>query len=400
MYKSSRKVTDADVAEEFEVPIKSLKECAKKATTIPCNKEWLRTIYRLLNKEHLRDFPEVANVLKLTEALNEYADGNFEYEPEDDILYSTTENMRRVIQSSYEKSVRRSMTNQRNARRSQRGKKDDSQEYDPEPEDDEEMDGEWTENAANASNRTQSHAIADYNNNIEKETIEIEKGTIEKESKERKKNKPTTTNSSSGKFSLSVSKAIEILERYNVKNCDFALRALENDREETGLTPQEENLAIVLYFLTGKTKSNISRITNLMDEAVSKGAREHDTWSEVFNLALRASGQERDFKDKEKCRIMTGSIVNRLREIVEEQSRTQPTRLAVVPRPQQVTKQPQQPQPVEETQRPSLATPQETPAEQSPQDNSQQMAQTNHPQLKNTVEINPAFLRGETDVPF
>ena len=351
MCNQSKNITEADVFKEFERQGNSVKEYAKNETTIPCNKEWLRTIRRLLSKEHLRGIPQVANALEITDALLEYADGNFEYETEDDMLYPTIENMRRVIRSSYAKRIKRSMTNQRNA--SQKGKKDDSQEYDPESEDDNTTD----------SNRKQSQAIADYNRNIEKETIEIEKETIEKESKERKKYKPTTTtnNSSSGKFSLFVSKAIEILERYNVKNCDFALKVLENDREETGLTSQEESLAIVLYLLTGKTKSNISRITNLMDEAVSKGAREHDIWSEVFNLALRASGQERDFKDKEQCRIMTGSIVNRLREIVKQSEAAQEQR------------------PVEETQ-PSLATPQQQEAEQPQQVVEQPQQETEQPQ--------------------
>ena len=400
MYKSSRKVTDANVIEESEGQSKSLKEFAEKATTIPCNKEWLRTIHRLLSKEHLSSFSEVTDTLVLTKALIEYADGNFEYEPEDDILYSITENMRRVIKSSYEKGLKRSETNQRNARRSQKGKKDVSQEYDSEPGDDEEMDGEWTENAANASNREQSQSIADYNNNIEKETIEIEKETIEKESKERKKNKPTTTNSSSGKFSLSVSKTIEAVSYYHAGSYKFAHDILVNNSGGHAIT-EEETLALALYFVTDKSQSSISRITGLMDEVVRKGVRkESDILAEVSRMAMQASGNRYDFEDKEKCRVMTGSIVNYLKELVERQSRTQPTRLAVVPRPQQVTKQPQQPQPVEETQRPSLATPQETPTEQSPQDNSQQMAQTNHPQPKNLPEINPAFLRGETDVPF
>lgn len=375
MCNQSRNITEADVFKEFERQGNSVKGYAKNETTIPCNKEWLRTIYRLLNKEHLRSFPEVKNTLEITNALLEYADGNFEHETEDDLLYPTIENMRRVIQSSYAKRIKRSMTNQRNARGSQKGTKDVSQEYDPEPEDDDTTDGEWTENAAIASNRKQSQATADYNRNIEKETIEketIEKESIEKESKERKKNKPTTTtnNSSSGKFSLSVSKTIEAVSYYRAGNYKFACDILVNNSGGHNLT-EEETLALALYFVTDKSQSSISRITGLMDEVVRKGVRkERDILSEVSRMAMQARGNRYDFDDKEKCRIMTGSIVNYLKELVERQST--PVVRASMPSKQ-----------------PSLATPQETPAEQSPKDNSRQMAQ-----------INPAFLRGETDVPF
>ena len=378
MCNQSRNITEADVFKEFERQGNSVKEYAKNETTIPCNKEWLRTIYRLLNKERLSSFVEVTNTLEITKALLEYADGNFEYETENDMLYPTTENMRRVIQSSYAKRIKRSMTNQRNARGSQKGTKDVSQEYDPEPEDDDTTDGEWTENAAIASNRKQSQATADYNRNIEKETIEkesIEKESKEKESKERKKNKPTTTNnSSSGKFSLSVSKTIEAVSYYHAGSYKFACDILVNNSGGHNLT-EEETLALALYFVTDKSQSSISRITGLMDEVVRKGVRkERDILSEVSRMATQASGNRYDFDDKEKCRIMTGSIVNYLKELLERQSN--PAAFPVV-RASIPSKQP------------SLATPQETPAEQSPKDNSRQMAQ-----------INPAFLRGETDVPF
>lgn len=368
MCNQSRNITDADVFKEFERQGKSVKEYAKNETTIPCNKEWLRTIRRLLNKEQLRSIPQVANALEITDALLEYADGNFEYETEDDMLYPTIENMRRVIRSSYAKRIKRSMTNQRNARGSQKGTKDVSQEYDPESEDDDTTDG----------NRTQSQAIADYNSNIEKESIEkgtIEKGTIENGTKERKKYEPTTTNnSSSGKFSLSVSKTIEAVSYYHAGSYKFACDILVNNSGGHNLT-EEETLALALYFVTDKSQSSISRITGLMDEVVRKGVRkERDILSEVSRMATQASGNRYDFDDKEKCRIMTGSIVNYLKELLERQSN--PAAFPVV-RASIPSKQP------------SLATPQETPAEQSPKDNSRQMAQ-----------INPAFLRGETDVPF
>ena len=347
MCNQSRNITEADVFKEFERQGNSVKEYAKNETTIPCNKEWLRTIHRLLNKEHLRSIPQVANTLEITDALLEYADGNFEYETEDDMLYPTIENMRRVIRSSYAKRIKRSMTNQRNAKCSQKGKKADSQEYDPEPEDDDTMD----------SNRKQSQAIADYNNNIEKGTIE--KGTIEKESKERKKYKSTTTtNSSSGKFSLSVSKAIEAVSYYHAGNYKFAHDILVNNGGGHAIS-DEEALALALYFVTDKSQSSISRITGLMDEVVRKGVRKESViLSEVSRMAMQASGNRYDFDDKEKCRVMTGSIVNYLKELVERQS-TPVIRASILSKqPKQAAEQPQQPQPVEETQQPSLAKPQ------------------------------------------
>ena len=344
MCNQSRNITDADVFEEFERQGQSVKEYAKNETTIPCNKEWLRTIRRLLNKEHLSSFSEVTNALEITDALLEYADGNFEYETEDDILYPTIENMRRVIRSSYAKRIKRSMTNQRNARGSQKGTKDVSQEYDPEPEDDDTTDG----------NRKQSQAIADYNRNIEKGTIE--KGTIE-----RKKYKPTTTNnnSSSGKISLSIFKAIEILEPWKIDSLDSAFKIIKDDSRKEELT-REERVAAVLYLLTGRTRSNISRITNLMDEAVSKGAKELDVSREVYYLALRASGQDNSFEDQQQCRISTGCIINRLREIIKQSEAAQ------------------EQFPVEETQ-PSLATPQQQETEQPQQVTEQPQQKTERP---------------------
>lgn len=360
MCNQSRNITEADVFKEFERQGNSVKEYAKNETTFPCNKEWLRTIHRLLNKEHLRSIPQVANTLEITDALLEYADGNFEYETEDDMLYPTIENMRRVIRSSYAKRIKRSMTNQRNARGSQKGTKDVSQEYDPEPEDDDTTD---SESQANASNRKQSQAIADYNRNIEKGTIETE---TEEEPKERKKYKSTTTtNSSSGKFSLSVSKTIEAVSYYRAGNYKFAHDILVNNGGGHAIS-EEETLALALYFVTDKSQSSISRITGLMDEVVRKGVRkERDILSEVSRMAMQASGNRYDFDDKEKCRVMTGSIVNYLKELVERQS-------TPVIRASMSSKQP------------SLATPQQQAAEQ--------------PQQK--TPINPAFLRGETDVPF
>lgn len=342
MCNQSRNITDADVFKEFERQGKSVKEYAKNETAIPCNKEWLRTIRRLLNKEQLRSIPQVANALEITDALLEYADGNFEYETEDDMLYPTIENMRRVIRSSYAKRIKRSMTNQRNARGSQKGTKDVSQEYDPEPEDDDTTD----------SNRKQSQANADYNRNIEKGTIEkgtIEKETIEKESKERKKNKPTTTNSSSGKFSLSVSKTIEAVSYYHAGDYKFACSILVNNSGGHAIS-EEEELALALYFVTDKSQSSISRITGLMDEVVRKGVRkERDILFGVSRMARQAGGIGYSFDDKEKCRVMTGSIVNYLKGLVKQSEAAQ---------------------------------------------------ETEQPQRTATIGINPAFLRGETDVPF
>lgn len=377
-------ISEEQIREKIE-EMGGFEELAQKEEFFKCEREWWKAPKAAL--ESIKDpSPEVKTALEICIAVLEYSKGNFGYQPKDLTVRILSSNIRRVIKTSLEARVRQKAKNALAGKASAEKRKNASAEesqYKPAQE--------YIPQQESAREDTSQHVLPqEYTSQQESAranhtTITEQNRTEQNRTEERNKYEPTTTtnNSSSGKISLSVSKAIEILERYNVKNYGFAANVLMNDRKETGLTPEEEVLAVALYFLTGTIKSNVSRITNLMDEAVSKGARERDTIKEVHNLAIQASGQEGDFKDRQKCQVLTGTIVNRLKDLVEKQSR----RAA------------QEQSPVEETQ-PSLATPQETPTEQSPQDNSQQMAQTNHPQPKNLPEINPAFLRGETDVPF
>ena len=374
-------ISEEQIREKIE-EMGGFEKLAQEEEFFKCERDWWEAPTAALKS--IKDpSPEVKTALEICMAVLEYSNGNFGYQPKDLSARILSSNMRRVIKTSLEARVRQKAKNALAGKASAEKRKNASAEecqYKPAQE--------YIPQQESAREDTSQHVLPQENISQQESaranhTTITETGT-ETGTEERKRYKPTTTNnSSSGKISLSVSKAIEILERYNVKNYGFAANVLMNDRKETGLTPEEEVLAVALYFLTGTIKSNVSRITNLMDEAVSKGARERDTIKEVHNLAIQASGQEGDFKDRQKCQVLTGTIVNRLKDLVEKQSR----RAA------------QEQSPVEETQ-PSLATPQETPAEQSPQDNSQQMAQTNHPQRTATIGINPAFLRGETDVPF
>lgn len=313
--------------------------------------------------------PEVKTALEFCMAVLEYSNGNFGYQPKDFHALRYSKNMRRVIKASLEARVRQKAKNALAGKASAEKRKNASaeesqhktaQEYNPQQESAREDTSQHVLPQENTSQ--QESARANHTTITEQNRTETRTET-EEELKERNKYKPTTTNnnSSSGKISLSISKAIEILEPWTIDSLDSAFKILKNDSRKEDLT-REEKIAAVLYLLTGRTRSNISRITNLMDEAVSKGAKELDVFREVYYLALQASGQENDFEDKQQCRISTGSIVNRLRELVEEQSR----------------RATQEQSPVEETQ-PSLATPQQQETEQPQQVAEQPQQETEQP---------------------
>lgn len=410
--KQQSSISEEQIWEKIE-EMGGFEELAQKEEFFKCERDWWEAPKAAL--ESIKDpSPDVKTALEICMAVLEYSKGNFGYQPKDLTVRILSSNMRRVIKTSLEERVKQKAKNALAGKASaEKRKKASTEESQHKPaREDTSQHVLPQEHTSQQESARANHITITEQNRTETET------ETEEELKERKKYKPTTTtNSSSGKFSLSVSKAIETMERYNVKSFNFATQALMNDREETGLTPEEEFLAAALHFLTGKTESNVSRIANLMDEAVSKGAREHDIIREVYRLAMQASGQENDFKDRQKCQTLTGTIVNYLKNLVEEQSRraaqervwaerTQPTlatppRLATLPRPQQAaeqpqqaTEQPQQPQrlqgmPVEETQ-PTLATPQQQETEQPRQSQQPQQA-TEQPQQE-TEQPKPSRL--------
>lgn len=349
--KQQSSISEEQIREKIE-EMGGFEKLAQEEEFFKCERVWWEAPTEALKS--IKDpSPEVKTALEICMAVLEYSKGNFGYQPKDLSVRILSSNMRRVIKTSLEERVKQKAKNalagKASAEKRKKASAEESQ-YKPAQEN--------TSQQESAREDTSQHVLPQENTS-QQESTRANHTTIteqnrtetetEEEPKERKKYKSTTTNnSSSGKISLSVSKAIEILERYNVKNYGFAANVLMNDRKETGLTPEEEVLAVALYFLTGTIKSNVSRITNLMDEAVSKGARERDTIKEVHNLAIQASGQEGDFKDRQKCQVLTGTIVNRLKDLVEKQSR----RAA------------QEQSPVEETQ-PSLATPQQQAATQA-----------------------------------
>lgn len=387
--KQQSSISEEQIREKIE-EMGGFEKLAQEEEFFKCERVWWEAPTEALKS--IKDpSPEVKTALEICMAVLEYSKGNFGYQPKDLSVRILSSNMRRVIKTSLEERVKQKAKNalagKASAEKRKKASAEESQ-YKPAQEN--------TSQQESAREDTSQHVLPQENTS-QQESTRANHTTIteqnrtetetEEEPKERKKYKSTTTNnSSSGKISLSVSKAIDILDPCFVDSFDSALEILKNNSGKEEVT-REEKVAAVLYLLTGRTRSNISRITNLMDEAVSKGAKELDVLREVYFLALQASGQDNSFEDKQQCRISTGSIVNRLREIVkqseatQEQSpveETQPSLATpqqqeaeqpqqVVEQPQQETEQPQQSQSVEETQQPSLAIPQQQETEQPQQ---------------------------------
>ena len=402
-------ISEEQIWEKIE-EMGGFEELAQKEEFFKCERDWWEAPTAALKS--IKDpSPEVKTALEICMAVLEYSKGNFDYQPKDLSARILSSNMRRVIKTSLEARVRQKAKNALAGKASAEKRKNASAE-----ESQHKTAQEYTSQQESAREDTSQHVLPqEYTSQQESaranhititEQNRTEQNRTEQnrtEQNRRNKYEPTTTtnNSSSGKISLSVSKAIDILDPCFVDNFDSALEILKNNSRKEELT-REEKIAAVLYLLTGRTRSNISRITNLIDEAVSKGAKELDVLREVYFLALQASGQDNSFEDKQQCRISTGSIINRLREIVkqseaaqeqfsveetqpslatpQQQETEQPQQVVEQPQqeteqPKQAAEQPQQSQPVEETQQSSLAIPQqqETEQPQQPQQETEQL---------------------------
>lgn len=375
--KQQSSISEEQIREKIE-EMGGFEKLAQEEEFFKCERVWWEAPTEALKS--IKDpSPEVKTALEICMAVLEYSKGNFGYQPKDLSVRILSSNMRRVIKTSLEERVKQKAKNalagKASAEKRKKASAEESQ-YKPAQEN--------TSQQESAREDTSQHVLPQENTS-QQESTRANHTTIteqnrtetetEEEPKERKKYKSTTTNnSSSGKISLSVSKAIDILDPCFVDSFDSALEILKNNSGKEEVT-REEKVAAVLYLLTGRTRSNISRITNLMDEAVSKGAKELDVFREVYFLALQASGQDNSFEDKQQCRISTGSIVNRLREIVKQSEATQ------------------EQSPVEETQ-PSLATPQQQETEQPQQVAEQPQQETEQPKQAAEQPQQPQQLQG------
>lgn len=326
--KQQSSISEEQIREKIE-EMGGFEKLAQEEEFFKCERVWWEAPTEALKS--IKDpSPEVKTALEICMAVLEYSKGNFGYQPKDLSVRILSSNMRRVIKTSLEERVKQKAKNalagKASAEKRKKASAEESQ-YKPAQEN--------TSQQESAREDTSQHVLPQENTS-QQESTRANHTTIteqnrtetetEEEPKERKKYKSTTTtNSSSGKFSLSVSKTIEAVSYYHAGDYKFACSILVNNSGGHAIS-EEKELALALYFVTDKSQSSISRITGLMDEVVRKGVmKERDILFEVSRMARQAGGNGYSFDDKEKCRVMTGSIVNYLKGLLAKpQSSTSP----------------------------------------------------------------------------